>query len=239
MPLTTQAFLRFLREQASKAGRLYLLGDLFEAWAGDDDIDDPYNRTVIDALRALHDAGVALFWLAGNRDFLAGRDFMAASGAEPLPDPSVITLAGRRIALAHGDAQCTDDTDYIAFRQNVRQAAWQQQFLAMPLAQRKAIIARLRDGSRQAQRGKSYEIMDVNQAAIEALMQATASTALIHGHTHRPGCHRHSSPEGSRVRCVLPDWDCDIPAPRGGWMALDADGSLQRIGLDGNVLERC
>jgi len=236
MPHTTEAFLDFLRHQAIRARQLYLLGDLFEAWAGDDDIAAPYNRRIVEALRALHEAGVALFWIGGNRDFLIGPAFAAAVGATLLDDPAVVTIAGRTLALAHGDAQCTDDVDYMAFREKVRQDSWQREFLELPLAQRKSIIEGLRNGSREAQRGKSYEIMDVNPAAVAALFDATGTSLLIHGHTHRPGCHEYPSTRGLRLRHVLPDWDCDTEPPRGGWLVLHADGSLRRVGLDGNEI---
>lgn len=236
LPKTTQAFLDFLQNHARHARQLYLLGDLFEYWAGDDDLDSPCNRQVAHALRALSDAGVALFWIAGNRDFLAGEAFAQATGATLLPDPYVTTIAGRRLALAHGDALCTDDTGYMAFRAQVRQPQWQREFLAMPLEKRKTIITGMRDQSRAAQREKSYEIMDVNAAAVDALFDATGSGMLIHGHTHRPARHHHPAQEGERLRYVLPDWDCDTDAPRGGWIALTADGTVRRIGLDGKEL---
>jgi len=188
LPQTTQAFLDFLRKRAIDAKELYLLGDLFEYWAGDDDIASLYNRRIVTALRDASDAGAKIFWIAGNRDFLIGADFATATGATLLSDPSVATIAGQRIALAHGDAQCTDDSDYMAFRENVRQQEWQRNFLAMPLVQRKAIIDGLRNDSREAQRTKSYAIMDVNERAITSLFDATATSVLIHGHTHM--CYR-------------------------------------------------
>lgn len=233
MPGTTEAFLNFLQRHAINAQRLYVLGDLFEYWAGDDDIASPYNRRLVDAIRAVSDAGVAVFWIPGNRDFLAGSEFANAIGGSILPDPSTITLCSRCILLAHGDAQCTDDRDYMAFRTKVREPQWQQEFLAMPLAQRKTIIEGLRNGSREAQQSKSYEIMDVNQAAIATLFDASGATAIIHGHTHRPACHEYESAQGKRHRYVLPDWDCDTDRPRGGWLALGADGSITQFSIDG------
>lgn len=233
LPKTTKAFLDFLQNHARHARQLYLLGDLFEYWAGDDDLDTPYNRQIADALQAVSAAGAEVFWIAGNRDFLVGAAFAKAIGATLLPDPYVTTIAGRKVALAHGDALCTDDTGYMAFRAQVRQPQWQNEFLAMPLAKRKAIIAGMRDQSRAAQREKSYEIMDVNAAAVEDLFDATGSALLIHGHTHRPARHSHPAQSGERLRYVLADWDCDTEAPRGGWIALTADGTLRRIGLDG------
>lgn len=229
LPQTTHAFLDFLRKQAIEAKQLYLLGDLFEYWAGDDDIASPYNRQIVAALRSTSNAGVKIFWIAGNRDFLIGADFAAATGVTLLPDPSVMTIACRRIALAHGDAQCTDDSDYMAFRKQVRQQEWQRNFLAMPLAQRKAIIEGMRNNSREAQRAKSYAIMDVNERAILSLFDATATSILIHGHTHRPARHELEWRGTSRTRYVLPDWDCDANPPRGGWLELHEDGSFRQI----------
>jgi UDP-2,3-diacylglucosamine hydrolase len=234
LPRTTAAFLGFLHRHVLGVQQLYLLGDLFEYWAGDDDISDPYNRRVVDALRQASDAGAEVFWMAGNRDFLVGEKFAEAAGLTLLPDPFVARIAGHNIALAHGDAQCTDDTAYMAFRAKVREKEWQQQFVAMPLAQRKAIIADMRAGSREAQRSKSCDIMDVNPDAIASLFDATGASILIHGHTHRPA--RHDI--GNRVRHVLPDWDCDTGTPRGGWLAMDAAGTVTRHDIDCAQLTR-
>ena len=230
-PRTADAFFRFLGEHAAHAEQLYLLGDIFEYWAGDDDLDSPFHTRVIAALRALADRGVAVFWMAGNRDFLVGAGFAQAAGLTLLPDPHVALIAGRRIALAHGDAECTLDTKYMEFRAMVRQPAWQAQFLALPLAQRKQIIAGLREGSREAHTTKTYEIMDVTPDAIEALFATTGAEVLIHGHTHRPALHRH----GAKCRYVLPDWELDGEAPRGGWIAIDEHGAIARQGPDGVI----
>jgi UDP-2,3-diacylglucosamine hydrolase len=230
-PATAHAFFRFLTEQASATEALYLLGDLFEYWAGDDDRDSDFHRQVLAALRAVSDAGVALYWIAGNRDFLVGAEFARAAGLTLLAEPHVITIGAQRIALVHGDAECTDDSAYMAFRAQVRQAPWQQQFLAMPLGQRKAIIAGLREGSREAHGGKSVEIMDVTPSAIAALHAATGADTVIHGHTHRPALHRN----GALRRFVLPDWEPDATPARGGWIAIDHAGSITRHGLDGQI----
>jgi len=226
-PRTAEAFFRFLDQHASHTEQLYLLGDIFEYWAGDDDLDTPFHARVIAALRDLADAGVAVFWMAGNRDFLVGAGFAQAAGLTLLPEPHVAVIKGQRIALVHGDAECTLDTKYMEFRAMVRQPAWQAQFLAMPLAQRKQIIAGLREGSREAHTTKSYEIMDVTPAAIEALFDATGADVLIHGHTHRPALHLH----GNKRRYVLPDWELDAEPPRGGWIAVDAAGAITRHDL--------
>ncbi|QOL49232.1 UDP-2,3-diacylglucosamine diphosphatase [Massilia litorea] len=229
-PLTAEAFFRFLDEQAAHADQLYLLGDIFEYWAGDDDLDTPFHARVIAALRALADRGVEVFWMAGNRDFLVGAGFAQAAGLRLLDEPHVATIAGQRIALVHGDAECTLDIKYMEFRATVRNQAWQEQFLAMPLAQRKAIIAGLREGSREAHTTKSYEIMDVTPAAIDALFETLGVEVLIHGHTHRPALHLH----GGKRRYVLPDWELDVQPPRGGWIAVDDHGSVTRHGIDGS-----
>ncbi|MEC5217649.1 UDP-2,3-diacylglucosamine hydrolase [Actimicrobium sp. GrIS 1.19] len=233
MPATTAAFLHFLQQHARHAQQLYVLGDLFEYWAGDDDLDAPLHAQVVAALRAVSDAGTAVFWIAGNRDFLVGAGFAAATGATLLDDGTVVQLAGQRIVLAHGDAQCTDDTAYIAFRNQVRHADWQRDFLAMPLVQRKAIIDNMRVQSRAAQHAKSAEIMDVNPAAIAALFDASDATIMIHGHTHRPATHVTQVGNQQRIRHVLPDWDCEALPRRGGWLAIDASGRILSHDADG------
>ncbi|OGB23429.1 MAG: UDP-2,3-diacylglucosamine diphosphatase [Burkholderiales bacterium RIFCSPLOWO2_02_FULL_57_36] len=233
IPRTTQMFFAFLRGQALQARQLFLLGDLFEYWAGDDDIATPFNRRVAEALRQVTDAGVALFWIAGNRDFLIGEKFAHATGAMLLPDPFIATIGGRQVALSHGDAQCTDDTAYMAFRSQVREPRWQQSFLAQPLAQRKKIIEGMRTQSQDAQRDKPADIMDVNAEAIASLFDATGTSLMIHGHTHRPARHEHHNGEEKRVRYVLPDWDCDVVPERGGWISMYADGTIKRFQVDG------
>jgi UDP-2,3-diacylglucosamine hydrolase len=232
-PRTLDAFLGFLDAHAARAERLYLLGDIFEYWAGDDDLADPVNRRVTDALRALADGGTGIYWLAGNRDFLAGDAFARAAGLTLLAEPHVIDIAGTVIALVHGDAQCTGDEKYMAFRAQVRDPAWQARFLAMPLPQRKAIIAGLREGSKAAHGEKSYELMDVAKDAVAALHAASGADIVIHGHTHRPALHVDAD---GRRRFVLPDWELDEEPVRGGWIAVDAAGRITRHELDGALL---
>jgi len=236
MDRTAQAFFEFLSTQVPKAQQLYLLGDLFEYWAGDDDMGTPFHHQVITALRQVKDAGVDLFWMAGNRDFLVSKAFAHATGAQLLADPYVATIAGQKITLTHGDAQCTEDEAYMAFRATVRQEAWQQAFLAMPLEQRKAMIERLRHDSRQAQHTKSDDIMDVNAQAIATLFKTTGTSIMIHGHTHRPACHQTQDGHGSYLRYVLSDWDSEGPKARGGWIGITADGAIKRFNFDGNEL---
>lgn len=231
-PRTADAFFRFLARQAGAARELYLLGDLFEYWAGDDDLDAPFHLSIVAAIRAVSDAGVAVYWIAGNRDFLVGQRFAEAAGLTLLAEPHVATIAGRRIALVHGDAECSADLKYMAFRAQVRDPHWRQQFLAMPLAQRKTIIAGLREGSREAHGSKTMEIMDVTTAAIDALYAATATDIIIHGHTHRPALHE----AGGKRRYVLPDWELDAEPQRGGWIAIDSNGAISRHGLAGPLI---
>jgi len=232
-PATSAAFFSFLERHARHAQQLYLLGDLFEYWAGDDDIADPFHAQVVAALRALSDAGVALYWIAGNRDFLVGARFAEAANLTLLPETWVADIAGLKVVLLHGDAQCTQDTKYMEFRAMVRQPAWQQQFTALPLAQRKAIVAGLREDSRKAQGGKSYEIMDVTPQAIANVFAQTGAEVMIHGHTHRPALHHV---DGKR-RYVLPDWEPDATPPRGGWISIDGQGQVRRHDLSGAVID--
>lgn len=228
LPDTTEAFLRFLATQAIHAERVYLLGDLFEYWAGDDDSETPYNHTIITALRAVSDAGVKLYWIAGNRDFLVGEGFAHLTSVQLLNDPHELQLAGRHLLISHGDALCTDDVSYMEFRSMVRKPAWQAQFLAKPLSERKAIIQGMRQASNSEQKNKSMAIMDVNQNAVARWFEQFPGTSLIHGHTHRTATHT----EAHGLRYVLPDWDCDhASTPRGGYLRLEVDGQLQFIYL--------
>jgi UDP-2,3-diacylglucosamine hydrolase len=232
-PETCRAFFAFLRDRAMASESLYLLGDLFEYWAGDDDLSDPFHQSIALAIRAVSDAGVAVFWIAGNRDFLVGSAFAEACGLTLLSEPHLIDVAGQRVVLVHGDAECTDDINYMAFRAQVRDPAWQAQFLAMPLAQRKAIIAGMRQGSKEAHTMKSAEIMDVNAQAIDALHSNSGADIIIHGHTHRPALHVN----GARRRYVLPDWEALSDPPRGGWIAISSNGNIGRHDLDGKTLD--
>jgi UDP-2,3-diacylglucosamine hydrolase len=231
-PATSKAFFDFLEQHARHAQQLYLLGDLFEYWAGDDDIADPFHQQVVAALRAVSEAGVVVYWIAGNRDFLVGARFAEITNAILLPETWVAEIGGRKVVVLHGDAQCTQDTKYMEFRAMVRQPAWQAQFTAMPLAQRKAIIAGLRADSRKEQSGKSYEIMDVTPQAIADVFAETGAEVMIHGHTHRPALHHVDD----KLRYVLPDWEPEATPPRGGWIAIDVNGAITRHDLHGAVI---
>ncbi len=223
MPKTTAAFLLFLKDHAARTEQLFLLGDIFEYWAGDDDLDSAYPRQIVDALSAVSELGVKTFWMAGNRDFLVGNDFACAARATRLDDPHTFDFANQRYMLSHGDQFCTDDQAYQIFRAQVRQAAWQARFLAQPLNERKNMIADMRQKSRLHQQ-QSPMIMDVNRDAVSESVGAHRADILIHGHTHRPA--RHAGALFSRY--VLSDWDFDHKPVRGDWLALMTNGELKR-----------
>lgn len=235
-PRTTEAFINFLQRRAPQVRQLYLLGDVFEAWIGDDDLANDWNRSVANAIRALSDAGTQVFWMNGNRDLLIGQQFAKEAGCTLLPDPYVLDLADIRIALAHGDAQCTDDEAYMTYRNKVRQPLVQKLFLAMPISWRRRIITGMRSKSSQTKQTKTAAMMDVNQAAIDELFNSTGASVLIHGHTHLP--QRHDSDDGNRRRYVLTDWDCETKPERGGWVALYSDGSLRHFDIQGRMVTR-
>jgi len=211
-PGVTRLFLEFLGGRARAAEQLFILGDLFEAWPGDDCIDDPddrFNAGIVDSLHALSESGVAVSLMHGNRDFLLGNDFAARSGTRLLADPYVLSLATWQFVLSHGDALCTDDQDYQAFRTQVRNPAWRTAFLAKPLAERKAIAAALRQQSESSKRDKAQYLMDVNPGTTEDFMRAHGYATFIHGHTHRPAKHDHIV-DGIHVeRWVMADWHDD------------------------------
>lgn len=227
MPATYERFLRFLRETARHTPQLYLLGDIFEYWAGDDDLPDPTNAGVVHALRELSDAGTEIYWIAGNRDFLASENFANAAKLTILEDPITVEIADHKLTLTHGDILCTDDHDYMRLRSVLRSPQWQQEFLAKPLVVRKTMIAHMREQSRAAQRGKSYDIMDVNTDTVIQMLERFGTLTLLHGHTHRPGVHQHPSKLGMASRHVLPDWDLDGDHKRGGWISLNQNGMLE------------
>lgn len=182
-----------------------MLGDLFEAWLGDDDPEPEYRR-VIAALRALADAGTRLFFMHGNRDFLVGERFSTESGCTLLGDHAVVDLYGERVLLMHGDLLCTDDVEYQAFRKMVRDPAWQARMLALPVAQRKALAAQVKAQTKAAVMAKAEDIMDVNDDAVADTMRRHGVRTLLHGHTHRPAVHRFTLDGKPAMRIVLGDW---------------------------------
>ncbi len=204
-PQITRRFLNFLAQRAKHAAAVYILGDLFDAWVGDDDPTPP-NNAIRQALKTLTDHGVAVFFQPGNRDFLVGERFTADTGVSLLGDYAVIELGDIRTLLTHGDLLCTDDLPYQAFRVRSRSPEWRQNVLSKPLWLR-LIAARLfRLRSHFHKRGKTMAIMDVNQEAVIHIMQEYACQYLIHGHTHRPGCHHFESDGQPAQRMVLSQW---------------------------------
>jgi len=204
-PAITALFLAFLETRAPGAEALYILGDLFEAWIGDDDA-SPMNRAVARGLQACADAGTPVFVMHGNRDFLMGQEFALQAGCTLLEDPACIDLYGTPTLLMHGDLLCTDDTAYLAFRDMVRSAQWQTELLSKPLEQRRRIAAELRRQSREQTGGKPEAIMDVNHQAVQDTMRRYRVRRLIHGHTHRPAIHELSVAGQPAQRIVLGDW---------------------------------
>ena len=199
-------FMRFVQDIAPQAEALYILGDFFEYWAGDDDLADPFHAAITDALAGLARCGTRIFIMHGNRDFLLSNAFMRAAQATLLPDPTRIDLYGTPTLLMHGDTLCTDDVAYQQFRAMVRSTAWQDNFLAQPLSQRKAQIDELRKKSAQEKSSKTAEIMDVNSDTVAHTLRAQGYPRLIHGHTHRPARNSHQVDGMLCERWVLPDW---------------------------------
>ncbi|MBS0346500.1 MAG: UDP-2,3-diacylglucosamine diphosphatase [Proteobacteria bacterium] len=230
-PELTALFERYLAGVAREAGSLYILGDLFEYWAGDDDLDDPLNREVAEKLAGFSHYGCKVYFMAGNRDFLLGREFAARAGLTILPEPTLIQLGEQHTLLCHGDSLCTDDLAYQAFRSQVRNPAWQTQFLAQPLAVRKQIIAGARMKSETAKSEKDAAIMDVNGNAVAALLREHRFPLLIHGHTHRPAVHKIDVDGHDCERWVLTDWRLEA-GQASGEVLVWADGKLSRQPLN-------
>ena len=218
-PALNARFQAFLRAHAGQVEALYILGDLFEFWLGDDD-DRPFTRDCLSWLAAFA-RQTPLYVLPGNRDFLLGAGFCRASGATLLSEPHALTLYGRPYLLCHGDALCRDDVAYQRFRRKVRQRWRQWLFLALPLAWRARLVGAVRQETGQAKMPKSAAIMDVNQDAVDELLNAAPSgSVLIHGHTHRPAHHQWTHHGQARQRWVIRDWRDE----GGGYLAVDADG---------------
>jgi UDP-2,3-diacylglucosamine hydrolase len=222
-PAITALFLQFLRTEAMEADALYILGDLFEAWVGDDVGGEPA-QAVRAALKAVSASGVPVYFQRGNRDFLAGARFAADTGATLLPDPAVVNLYGEPTLLMHGDLLCTGDTAYQAFRAQVRAPAWQAQFLAQPLAAREAFAAKARAASKEHQKdvgsgGAMDAITDVDADAVAQTLARYGVRRLIHGHTHRPAIHALDAGGRHARRIVLGDW-----YEQGSVLRVDADG---------------
>jgi UDP-2,3-diacylglucosamine hydrolase len=204
-PAAIEQFLDFLKVHATQAEALYILGDLFESWVGDDDA-DPAKARVCTGLRDLTARGVATFVIHGNRDFLLGRAFCQRSGCELLPDPIIVELDGERVLLTHGDALCTDDHAYQQLRSTVRTQAWQQRFLKLPLAARASLAQQARAGSQAHTARVVPQIMDVNTNVVDKTFRALDIRRMIHGHTHRPNVHNTLIDTEAAQRIVLGAW---------------------------------
>lgn len=218
-PAINALFGRFIQDTAPHAEALYILGDFFEYWAGDDDLAEPFHTAITHQLDALAKTGTRIYLMHGNRDFLISEDFLHAASATLLPDPTLINLYGQPTLLMHGDTLCSDDVAYQNFRGQVRSPEWQHAFLATPLAARKVQIEALRKQSAQAKSTKPAEIMDTNADTVTAALRAHGYPRIIHGHTHRPARHVHEVDGKVCERWVLPDW-----YETGGYLRCDAAG---------------
>jgi len=225
-PQISAQLYRFLSHEALGAAALYILGDLFEVWLGDDTLDAPdgdrLGCEVADALRALHAAGTEVLLMHGNRDFLLGERFARACGARLIEDPTLLSLGGHSVALMHGDTLCTDDVAYQEFRTLARSQPFQEEFLSKPFAERRTLAQAYRAKSEQVKRASPQDIMDVAPSAVQDAFRRHAVSHLIHGHTHRPATHPYEIDGRHCERWVLPDWD------RGGGY-LVAEGRTLRL----------
>ena len=228
-PSITDRFVEFLAREATGSRGLYILGDLFDYWVGDDELSarggDPLARRVADALNALARGGTAVYVMQGNRDFLLGSGFLSACDALALEDPSVKDIGGVKTLLMHGDTLCTDDRDYMAWRSTARSPSWQAEFLAAPIGERRARSRALRAESEAGKLSKSAAIMDVNQQAVLEAFRRHEVTRLIHGHTHRPGRHKLDLDGRHCERWVLPDW-----YQAGGYLSAE-NGAARLVSL--------
>jgi UDP-2,3-diacylglucosamine hydrolase len=218
-PRINQVFFDFAAGIAARAESLYVLGDLFEYWVGDDDVADPFNASVADAFAALSGKGVRVRLMQGNRDVLLGEAFARRCGADLMADPVLLDLHGTRTLAMHGDTLCTDDVEYQKFRLYARDPENQRRFLSQPLAARRAQMLGMRADSEKHKQGASAEIMDVAQATVEQVLREHGYPRLIHGHTHRPARHVHTVDGHRCERWVLNDW-----YQRGGYLHCDTSG---------------
>ncbi len=227
IPKTVAAFEHFIDVTTNDADSVFILGDLFEFWVGDDMLDPSVTgeraelaRRMTKRLHMLSERGIGLYMMHGNRDFLLGPHFMKEAGAMLLPDPFVVTAFGSRIVLAHGDGLCTADRNYQRFRDVARNRFAQNLFLRLPLETRLRISQRMRTNSKDARSTGMSAKYDVTKQAVSALFIGSRTQTMIHGHTHRPAMHR----EVEGTRWVLPDWELDVDPPRGGYLRIDRNG---------------
>lgn len=222
-PAMMQAFVDFLHAEARQAAALYILGDLFEYWIGDDAADSLGYGEIVDELARLTGTGSAVYFMHGNRDFLVGQGFADRTGVTLLPDPSVHELLGRPALLMHGDSLCTDDTEHQAFRRMVADPRWQAEFLALSIEERRRRAESARRASRRSDKPDS--IMDVNPEAVVQAMDEHGVELLVHGHTHRPAVHELAGTGSGRCRVVLGDWHEEpsvLEVAHGNAVLLDA-----------------
>ncbi|HEY2682359.1 MAG TPA: UDP-2,3-diacylglucosamine diphosphatase [Steroidobacteraceae bacterium] len=217
-PAIIDQFLSFLERDARRAAALYILGDLFESWIGDE-APDSAQQAAIAGIRALTSSGVPCFVMHGNRDFLMGDTFCRESGARLLPDPVIITLYGERVLVMHGDALCSDDRAYQRLRATVREPSWQKRFLSLPVASRQTLADAARGGSKAHTARLEYSIADVNPDSVAKAMRGARTTMLLHGHTHRPAIHALEVDGRPCTRIVLGDW-----YEQGSLLAWDESG---------------
>ena len=218
-PAVTELFLSFLTSEASGADALYILGDFFEYWIGDEAVHFPGVQPILHSLAALADSGVPVYVMRGNRDVLLGKEFERAAHCQILQDPTVIDLYGEPTLISHGDYMCTDDTEYQQYRAMVNDPEFQARFLAKDLDEREAIIQTYREISMANSSTKSMEIMDVNKQTVIEQMQKHGVQQMIHGHTHRPGIHQLTVSGKPAKRIVLGDW-----YDQGSVLVCDASG---------------
>jgi UDP-2,3-diacylglucosamine hydrolase len=222
-PAMTTLFLDFLNDHAAKADALYILGDFFEVWVGDDD-QTVFHSKIIEALKSLSQKGIPIFLMHGNRDFLLGERFAAASGCNLINDPIVVEIYGEPILLMHGDSLCTNDANYQKFRKKTRTAIYQKLFLCLPIKVRKFIANMLRQASQHRTKNIPKSIMDVNSEEVKRVIQEHHVKYLIHGHTHRPGIEIITVENELKTRIVLSDWE-----NKGNALVYSSDGSYQLV----------
>ncbi len=219
------AFCQFVETTVKSADALYILGDFFNAWVGDDD-DSAASQQVKAKIKSYSDCGLPIYFMVGNRDFLVGKQFAKDTGVTLINDPTVIEIDGQKLILMHGDSLCIDDTEYMQFRAQVRNPLWQKQAMAMPIEQRRAVAAQMREQSLSMNSNKAEDIMDVNDnEVIRTLVEKDVFT-LIHGHTHRPAVHDITLPGKIAKRFVLGDWGSK------GWYIKAENGDLKLIDFD-------
>ncbi len=230
-PQTLKKFGDYLHGIQHDTDTLYILGDLFEYWIGDDGIDLLGHRQAAQLLSGISKSGIEIRVMHGNRDFLIGNQFVSLIGAELIADPCVVDVHGVRVLLTHGDTLCTDDADHQQFRQMVNSHEWQASFLSLPIEQRRDQALKMRAQSESGKSGKSMSIMDVNQHAVLKAMERESVATIIHGHVHMPAVYEHTVRGNAATRYVLGDWD----SGRDGVVSVSADGAFS-LHTPGSVL---